>query len=99
MKLYIYVTDPVAAARGKFDWSLNASTRDDLENTGGTPWKLVGSVEADLDVGKESMTQLAVVEINKKIAEVQADTEAKITKMIGMRDELLAITHQDDSDV
>ena len=96
MKLYIYVTDMVAAARGNFDWSLSVSTRDDLEDTGGTPWKLVGSVESDLDVGKESMTQLAVVEINKKIAEVQAETEAKITKMKGMRDELLAITHQED---
>jgi hypothetical protein len=45
MKLYIYVTDMVAAARGNFDWSLSVSTRDDLEDTGGTPWKLVGSVD------------------------------------------------------
>ena len=92
MKLFIYVTNISDALKGDFEWSLNASTRNDLAD--GTGWFLFGEVETELTIDRELFTDKAIENIDDKIQEMRAETEAKITDLNRRKQELLAITYQ-----
>ena len=93
MKLFLYTTDIEATLKGDFDWSLNASSRDDLgDEFLDTGWNLLGDFEFDLNIDREQLTKLAVSGIENKIKEVKAATSIAITQLETRQQNLLALT-------
>ena len=94
MKLFLYTTDIEAALKGDFDWSLNASSRDDLgDDVLHTGWHLLGDIEVDITIDREQLTKMAVSGIEKKIKEVKAATSIAITSLETRQQNLLALTN------
>ena len=93
MKIFIYITDMEEALRGDFAWSINCSSRDDLSDTGGNKWYLVGDVEVDLDLDRKKLTQLAIKNLDEQIKEIKATMTIAVTQLESRQQNLLALTN------
>jgi len=92
MKLYIYITDMEAALKGDFEWSLNTSTRDNLDD--GTSWIIAGDVDFDLSVDREAITKAAITKLDAAIERERTESNEKLMRLEQRKNELLAITHE-----
>ena len=92
MKLFIYTTNIEETLRGDFAWSLSASSRDDLADVA-SDWYLIGEIEFDMNLDRESLTKEAVSNIDKQIKDVRAQTSSAIALLESRQQNLLALTN------
>ena len=93
MKLFIYTTDIEAALRGDFDWSLNLSTRSDLDDVA-DDWCLIGEVEHAMDIDRDVLTKKAVSNLGEQIQKVKAASHVAVTQLETRQQNLLALTNE-----
>ena len=91
MKLYIYVTNPIEALKGDFNWCLNTSTRNDLGDH--VDWFLVGETEVDLDLDFNKMSKIAADALDAKEKELTAKFTREIEVLKEERSKLLSIEY------
>jgi len=92
MKLYIYAMEIEEVLKGDFDWSLNISSRGDLDLN---DWVLMQEVDIELNVDREKLTGIAVKNLDDSIHKINGKTQAAITELEGRKQSLLALTHRD----
>ena len=89
-KLYIYVTNIEEALKDDFAWSLNCSSRDDLEKFDN--YLLIKEIEIDMNLDRSALTGKAVDNLDNEIKEIKAKTTAAITSLEARQQNLLALT-------
>ena len=92
MKVYIYVTNPIEALHGNFDWCLNISTRNDLGTTV-DDWSLVGETDIDVNLDFNNLTQMATDALDAKEKELTAKFTREIEVLKEERSKLLSIEY------
>jgi hypothetical protein len=91
MRLYLYITNAEDYLKGSLDFSLNCSSRDDLEGGG---WIKAGSAEVDIDIDDRTLRQHAIGQIESEETELRAVMSGKLNQLESRRRNLLALTHE-----
>ena len=95
MKLYIYIRDYEAVSKGDFEFSLDITSRGDLqESQYFNDWFLVGEFDIDLDFDAAVMAKAAVEQIEKEREAIKAELSQKMQKLDDRKASLLVIEHK-----
>ena len=96
MKVYIYVTNPIEALKGNFEWCLSMSTRGDLGTSVDSDWTLVGETDIDIDLNHEKFSKIATDALDAKEKEITAKFTRDIAVLKEERSKLLSIEYKGD---
>lgn len=94
LKMHLVLTDPDSFLRGRYDYCFHLYTED--PNVSG--WVHCGTVDLDVNVDRGPLIKATVDAINHEIEKVRDDCAAQLDVLQRRKDELLAITHQPESD-
>ncbi len=89
MKLHIYITDPVAFAKGDFQWCFAVYGKK-------IDWKsdlYAGSVEVKIDIDRQKVVRVAREALNAEEDRVRNKLNAELSRIEQARQELRAIPH------
>ena len=90
MQLHLYITDPIAFAKGDYAWCFAAYgeklkyATDDL---------YAGAVDVDIDVDRQTVVQVAREMLNEQEDKLQSEFQTKLMQIEQARQELRAIPH------
>lgn len=90
MKLHIYITDPIAFAKGQFDWCFAAYGRD---LTHVTDYLYAGAIEVDIDINRQTVVQTALDMLDAQAASIRNKAESELRQIESERQEIRALPH------
>ena len=95
MKLYLYITNNERFVNGELDFAFTVYADKDIVSRNEWDKVFVGEFEIDLP-NPDSITQLAVADIDREIQQHRARAESEASMLETRKQNLLAITHQPD---